>query len=165
MDNKPRALRCIKYTIQYNLFFQKQLQGKKKKKTPDNSGLRAENSLLIVGEEINIHFPRTEGLPFQGIGRIACCEVNMAATKYICSKINFKKKVKPYVTNRLNGWDSESTVKKQTNKQTLFSAMSLIFTPLCTSVHKTCTICVSRPSQGPGCNQAGPVASLHALRL
>lgn len=93
MDNKPRALRCIKYTIQYNLFFQKQLQGKKKMKTPDNSGLRAENSLLIVGEEINIHFPRTEGLPFQRIGRIDFCEVKMAATKYICSKINFKKKL------------------------------------------------------------------------
>ena len=112
---KPRALRCIKYTIQYNLFFQSSCKGKTKQNTPDNSGLRAENSLLIVGEEINIHFLRTEGLPFQQRGRIDRCEVKMAATKYICSKINFKKKVKSYVTNRLNGWDSESTMKK-TNK-------------------------------------------------
>ena len=115
MDNKPRALRCIKYTIQYNLFFQSSCKGKTKQNTPDNSGLRAENSLLIVGEEINIHFARTEGLPFQQRGRIDRCEVKMAATKYICSKINFKKKVKSYVTNRLNGCDSESTMKK-TNK-------------------------------------------------
>ena len=107
---------------------------KKKKKTSDNSGLRAENSLLIVGEEINIHFPRTEGLPFQRIGRIVCCEINMAATKYICSKLNFKKKVKSYVTNRLNGWDSESTVRKQTNKLYLVQCLlsSAPFAPVYT---------------------------------
>lgn len=153
MDNKHRALRCIKHTIQYNLFFQSSCKGKKKTKTPDNSGLRAENSLLIVGEEINIHFPRTEGLPFQWIGSIDCCEVKMAATKYICSKINFKKKVKSYVTNRLNGWDS------------ILCNVSYLHPPLHPCTQNTSILGVSRPFQVPGCNQAGPVASLCTLRL
>ena len=60
--------------------------------TSDNSGLRAEDPLLIVEEEMNINFPRIEGFPFQRIGRDHCCELKMVATKYIWSKINFKKK-------------------------------------------------------------------------
>lgn len=55
---------------------------------------------------------------------------------------------------------------QKTNKQTLFSAMSLIFTPpLHQCTQNTYNLSVSRPSQGPGCNQTGPVASLRALRL
>lgn len=69
--------------------------------TVDNSGLRAENPLFIVEEEINIHFARTEGLPFQWEERDSCCELKMAVTKCICSKINFEEKVQSYITDRL----------------------------------------------------------------
>lgn len=62
MDNKPRALRCIKYTIQQNLFFQKQLQ-EKKNNTRQQCSHTAENLLHILEEEINKCFPVIEGLP------------------------------------------------------------------------------------------------------